>query len=180
MSVEEALNKRRSVRDYVAGSLTLEQVAHLLWAASGSNLYRRTAPSAGATYPLEFYLVAGEVAGLEQGTYHYVSSTHTINLVRAEDIRRRLSRASLGQTVIEKAPASIVIAADYERTCGRYGQRGTRYVHMEAGHAGQNISLEAVALNLGTVMVGAFDDKSVKEILVIEEEPLYIIPTGKV
>jgi SagB-type dehydrogenase family enzyme len=160
--------------------LALEQISQLLWAASGKNLYRRTAPSAGATYPLEIYLVVGEVEGLEPGIYHYSSSRHSLESVKEQDIRNRLAAAALGQGMITRAPSSIVIAADYVRTSSRYGPRGIRYVHMEAGHVGQNISLQANALSLGTVMIGAFDDPQVREILGVEEEPLYIIPVGKI
>lgn len=178
-SIEEALNGRRSVRSYSGKPLKIEQVSQLLWAASGTNLYRRTAPSAGATYPLEIYLAVGEVEGLGTGVYHYSSSGHSLEIIGGQDVRNRLSRAALSQEMIGQAPIDIVIAAEYGRTAGHYGQRGIRYVHMEAGHAGQNVSLQAVALGLGTVMIGAFEDREVKEILGIREEPLYIIPVGK-
>jgi SagB-type dehydrogenase family enzyme len=179
-SIEETLNKRRSVRDYRTGPLSLEQVSQLLWAASGRNLYRRTAPSAGATYPLEIYLVVGKVEGLEPGIYHYSFSGHRLEMTKEQDVRNRLSRAALGQEMIEEAPINIAIAADYGRTTNHYGQRGIRYVHMEVGHVGQNVSLQAVALSLGTVMIGAFEDEQVKEVLGIKEEPLYVIPVGKI
>ena len=179
-SIEEALKGRRSARDYKKGPLSLEQVSQLLWAGSGRNLYRRTAPSAGATYPLEIYLVSGEVEGLTPGIYHYSFSGHSLEVTKEQDVRNRLSRAALGQEMIEEAPISIVIAADYSRTTGHYGQRGNRYVHMEVGHVGQNVSLQAIALGLGTVMIGAFEDKQVQEVLGIKEEPLYIIPVGKI
>ncbi|MGA3173760.1 MAG: SagB/ThcOx family dehydrogenase [Syntrophorhabdales bacterium] len=178
-SIEEALNERRSVRSYSGKPLGMEQVSQLLWAASGTNLYRRTAPSAGATYPLEIYLAVGEVEGLGPGVYHYSSSGHSLEIIGGQDVRNRLSRAALAQEMVGQAPIDIVIAAEYGRTAGHYGQRGIRYVHMEAGHAGQNVSLQAVALGLGTVMIGAFEDREVKEILGIREEPLYIIPVGK-
>jgi SagB-type dehydrogenase family enzyme len=180
ISIEETLHKRRSVRDYKRGPLNQEQVSQLLWAASGKNLHRRTAPSAGATYPLEIYLVVGEVEGLKKGVYSYSPPCHTLERKIEQDIRNPLSRASLEQRMIERAPINIIIAADYGRTTGHYGQRGMRYVHMEVGHVGQNISLQAIALGLGTVMIGAFEDRQVKEILGIEEEPLYIIPVGKI
>ena len=178
-SLEQTLNERRSVRDYKTDPLGLEEVSQLLWAASGVNLYRKTTPSAGATYPLETYLAAGEVGGLEPVFYHYSPSVHGLEIVRDEDVRKNLSRAALGQGIIARAPIDIVIAAEYGRTAVRYGQRAARYVHMEAGHAGQNISLQAVALGLGTVMIGAFDDEKVRAILGIREEPLYIIPVGR-
>lgn len=179
-SIEETLNKRRSVRDYKTGPLSLQQVSQLLWSASGKNLYRRTAPSAGAAYPLEIYLVVGEVEGLKPGIYHYSPSRHSLEMTKGHDVRSRLSRAALGQGMVEEAPVNIIIAADYGRTTGHYGQRGNRYVQMEVGHVGQNVSLQAIALSLGTVMIGAFGDKEVKELLGIDEEPLYIIPVGKI
>jgi len=180
VSIEETLHQRRSVRDYKRASLNLSDVAQLLWSASGKNLFRRTAPSAGATYPLEIYLVAGEVESLESGVYHYSIPRHSLEKTKEQDVRRGLCRAALEQRMIERAPVSILIAADYRRTTSHYGQRGLRYVHMEVGHVGQNVSLQAVAMNMGTVMIGAFDDQRVKEILEIEEEPLYIIPVGKI
>jgi len=180
VSIEETLNKRKSVRDYKKTSLNMEEVSQLLWAGSGKNLSRRTAPSAGATYPLEIYLVAGEVEGLEPGVYHYSITKHSLERIKEQDIRRGLCRAAMEQRMIDRAPISLIIAADYGRTTGHYGQRGMRYVHMEVGHVGQNVSLQAVALNMGTVMIGAFDDQRVKEVLEIEEEPLYIIPIGRV
>ena len=162
LSLEEALNKRRSIRDYKKGSLSIDQVSQLLWAASGVNQYGRTFPSAGATYPLETYLVAGDVEGLEQGIYHYLPNPHSLEKTKDGDVRKALSQAALGQGMIEDAPVNIIIAADYYRTTGHYGERGKRYVHMEAGHVGQNIHLQAEVLNLGTVMVGAFRDERVK------------------
>ena len=180
ISLEEALNKRRSVRDYKKGSLNLEQVSQLLWAAEGENQYGRTAPSAGATYPLETYLIVGEVEGLEPGIYQYSPTRHGLEKIKEEDVRNKLSRAALGQGMIARAPIDIVIAADYGRTTGHYVRRGIRYVQMEAGHVGQNLHLQAAALNLGTVMIGAFEDRAVKEVLGIKEDPLYIIPVGKI
>jgi SagB-type dehydrogenase family enzyme len=129
---------------------------------------------------LETYLVVKEVEGLDPGIYQYSSSSHSLGMTKEQDVRNKLSRAALGQEMIEEAPVNIIIAADYDRTTGRYGQRGTRYVHMEVGHVGQNVSLQAIALSLGTVMIGAFEDKQVKEVLGIKEEPLYIIPVGKI
>lgn len=180
ISVEEALMRRRSVRSYKKSGLSLEQVSQLLWAAQGVNQYRRTAPSAGATYPLEVYLVVGEVEGLEAGIYHYSFSKHGLTKLKSGDFRVRLAQVALGQNMIQRAPIDIVIAADYERTTGTYGDRGIRYVHMEAGHVGQNIHLQVEALNLGTVMVGAFNDSAIKNVLGLRENPLYIIPIGKV
>jgi SagB-type dehydrogenase family enzyme len=180
-SVEEALWGRRSVRDYAKDSLTIEQISQLLWAAQGitAKWGGRTAPSAGALYPLEIYLVAGEVKELEPGLYHYDPGEHAISQKKAGDLRKKLTQASLYQDEISKAPATLIITAVYERTEKKYGKRGIRYVHMEVGSVGENIYLQAESLNLGTVFIGAFDDDEVKKAMGIEEEPLGIMPVGK-
>lgn len=184
LSVEEALNSRRSIRDYGKGSLSLRDVSQMLWAAQGITKQPqgfRTAPSAGATYPLEIYLVAGEVEGLEAGIYRYIPGRHSLVRAAKGDARARLSAASLGQPWVREAPASLAIAAVYARTASRYGTRARRYIDIEVGHVGQNIYLEAESLGLGTVAVGAFDDSAVKKVLGLkrDEEPLYIMPLGK-
>jgi SagB-type dehydrogenase family enzyme len=180
LSVEEAIEKRRSVREYAKEPLTLEQVSQLLWAAQGrTEGGLRAAPSAGATYPLEIYLVAGEVTGLDAGLYRYLNSSHKLEKVKAGDFRKSLCEAAYSQESIEKAPATVVIAAKYERTSGKYGARAQRYVQIEVGHMGQNIYLQCQSLSLATVAIGAFDDSKVKKVLAITEEPLYIMPIGK-
>ncbi len=181
MSVEEALAARRSVRSYRDEPLSLTELSQLLWAAQGITAHwgGRTAPSAGATYPLEVYAVVGEVTGLEAGVFHYRPDGHLLVRRKAGDLRGELAAAALGQGWVREAPVSLVIAARYERTAGRYGERGARYVHIEGGHVGQNIYLQAEALGLGTVVVGAFDDQDVKTLLRIEEEPLAIMPVGR-
>ncbi len=180
VTVEQALLRRRSVRSYSGEPLTLNEVGQLLWAAQGKTgkTYGRTAPSAGATYPMEVFLVAGRVQGLDSGVYHYDVERHALQLVKTGDVRSELAGAALGQTCIKNAPASIVLTCEYKRTTTRYGERGIRYVHMEAGHIGQNVSLECVALDLGTVMVGAFNDSAVMRVLGVKYEPLYIMPVG--
>lgn len=175
--------ERRSVRDYTDEPLTLQEVSQLLWAAQGITGRRgfRTSPSAGATYPLEIYLVAGNVEGIDQGMYRYVPDRHAIVKLLDGDLRSQLSEAALGQECVRRGAIDIVFTAVYGRTTWRYGGRGIRYVHMEIGHAAQNIYLQATALNLGTVAVGAFYDDRVKRILSLaeEEEPLYIMPVGR-
>lgn len=180
VTVEQALLRRRSVRSYLSAPLSLNEIGQLLWAAQGKTgkTYGRTAPSAGATYPMEVFLVTGRVSGLDFGVYQYDVEKHALRLVKKGDMRDELAGAALGQSCIKNAPASIVLACEYKRTTGRYGERGIRYVHMEAGHIGQNVSLECVALDLGTVMVGAFDDNAVKRVLGVKFEPLYIMPVG--
>lgn len=181
-SLEEALARRRSVREYVPGALTLSEISRLLWATQGAPTPgRRTAPSAGATYPLETYLVAGEVEGLAAGVYRYRPSHHRLETVSNDDIRLELATAAWGQGWVRRAPAVVVIAAAYERTIARYGKRGARYVHMEAGHAAQNLLLQATALDLGAAPVGAFSDTLVSRLLRLpdSEKPLYLIPIGR-
>lgn len=184
VSVEEALLKRRSVRDYTSQALTLQEISQLLWAAQGitdPGGYR-AAPSAGATYPLEIYVVVGNVEGVTKGIYQYEPETHQLLKVVDGDKREALAVAAVDQEWVAQGAIDIVITAIYERTTGRYGQRGIRYVDMEAGHAAQNVYLQAVALNLGTVVIGAFYDNQVAEILKLSdnETPLYIMPVGKI
>ena len=142
----------------------------------------RAAPSAGALYPLEVYVVIGKggVVGLEPGIYHYNPHTHALELIKEGDYRDELCAACLGQPWVGKAPVSIVITAIYERTMVKYGKRGIRYVHIEVGHVGQNVYLQAVALGLGTVAVGAFYDEEVRKVLGVSENehPLYVMPVG--
>lgn len=181
VSVEEALSKRRSAREYGKGSLSMEEVSQLLWSAQGINNERgdRTAPSAGALYPLEIYLVIGEVKGINPGIYHYNPEKNNITLKTEGDLREKLAVVSLHQNSITKAPAVLVIAAVYERTTKKYGERGVKYVHMEVGCAAENIYLQCESLGLATVFIGAFEDAKVKKILGIKEEPLAIMPVGK-
>jgi SagB-type dehydrogenase family enzyme len=184
VSLEEAISKRRSVRSYTKQQLTLAEVSQLLWAAQGITDRvdgRRAAPSAGALYPLEVYLVAGNVDGLKSGIYRYSPESHSLNRITPGDVRDQLSRSALGQDCVQNAAISIVLSGIFERTTVKYSSRGIHYVYMEAGHAGENICLQAVALNLGVVTVGAFYDDEVKGLLRMSENetPLYILPVGR-
>ena len=187
MSLEEAIAKRRSIRDYTPEPLSLEEVSQLLWAAQGiteAASGKRAAPSAGMTYPLEVYLTVGErgVKDLPVGVYKYIPQNHSITKMLDEDVRYPLQKAALGQAWVSEAPVTIVIAAIYERTIVRYSDRGIRYVHIEVGHVAENVFLQAVALNLGTVSIGAFNDDDVHKVLGLAKEvkPIYIMPVGRV
>ena len=184
VSVEAALQSRKSIRRYAHDPLHLSEVSQLLWATQGITRKngRRTAPSAGALYPLEVYLVVGHVQGLPEGVYRYHPKRHKLERLSSEDRRRKLTDAALHQNCIQKGAVAIVLAAVYERTAVKYGSRAERYVHMEAGHAAQNIYLQATSLGLGTVLVGAFDDQAVKQTLLMKsnEYPLSIMPVGRV
>jgi SagB-type dehydrogenase family enzyme len=185
VSLEETILRRRSVRRYRREPLDLPQLSQILWSAQGITGTRgfRAAPSAGATYPLEIFVVLGQesVNELEAGIYQYLVNTHSLRLHKSGDFRPDLAGAALGQEFIIQVPANIVICALYHRTCDTYGRRGERYVHIEVGHAGENIHLQAVALGLATVEVGAFHDEEVRKILGVGEQikPLYIMPLGK-
>ena len=183
-SLEELLRQRRSIRQYSDASLTKDEVMKLLWAGQGitSAGRFRTAPSAGALYPLELYLVAGNVDNLVPGIYKYNPAQNALDLVREGDVRMSLAAASLLQGSVMDGAIDIVIAAVYERTEVKYGARGERYVHIEVGHAAQNICLEATALGLGLVTIGAFNDAAVAEVIGMAqgESPLYVIPVGRI
>ena len=186
VSLEEAIFKRKSVRSFRDDALTLAEISQLLWSAGGKTIDAltgpsRSHPSAGGIYPLEIYLVVGKVRGLKQGIYKYFWQDHTLQMVKSGDHRSSLAGAALNQLFIEQAPVTIVLTALYSKTTRVYGNRGTiRYVPMDAGHAAQNLYLQAAALGLGTVSVGAFDDRSVKEVLSLSrEDPLYLLPVGK-
>ena len=183
VSLEETLLHRRSIRDYTDEALSLEEVSQLLWAAQGITEAwgGRTAPSAGALYPLEVYLVVGDVEDLTPGVYQYQPDGHELVKVKDGDVRAELAGAALDQDSVQNGAIDIVIAAVYERTKVKYGERGIRYVHMEAGHAAQNVYLQATALDLGTVTIGAFYDDSVRDIVGMPGDvaPLYVIPVGK-
>jgi len=162
ISVEEALSKRRSIRTYSGENLTIEEVSQLLWAAQGitSPWGGRTAPSAGALYPLELYLIVGDIEGIDKGVYKYRPEEHELEKVAEGDKRAELAEAAVRQEHVRDAAIDIVFTAVYARTTWKYGERGVRYVYMEAGHAAQNVYLQAVSLNLGTVVIGAFFDDS--------------------
>ncbi len=181
ISVEKAFSKRRSVREYSNQTLDFKQISQLLWAAQGitSDWGGRTAPSAGATYPIEMYLVVNNSEELSPGVYYYENSDHSLRLVKKGSTGKKLSQASLGQKSIEEAPINIIITAVFQRTENRYGKRAERYVFMEAGHVGQNIYLQAESLGLGTVVIGAFHDDQVKEVLGIDENVIAIMPVGR-
>jgi len=183
ISLEETIYKRRSIRNFKEGVLTLNQVSQLLWAAQGITDKERgfrAAPSAGATYPMEIYLFVGNVQGLIPGIYKYNPFAHSIVILEQGDKRKELRVACLNQETITMAQIVIVVTAVFERTTKVYGNRGVMYVYMEAGHIGQNIYLQAETLNLGTVAIGAFRDDEVKKILKLsdKEHPLYIFPVG--
>ena len=183
ISIETALRERRSVRSYTDEPLTVEEVSQLLWAAQGITNERgfRTAPSGGALYPLELYILAGNVSGLSDGLYRYIPQGHQLVKIRNGDMRTELYEATLNQSSVNTAPIVLVFSSVWQRITKKYGERGKRYAIIESGHAAQNVYLQAVSLGLGTVAVGAFRDNDVKSVIGMKdgEDPLYILPVGK-
>jgi SagB-type dehydrogenase family enzyme len=179
ISLEEAISKRRSQRSFTKQELTLEEISQLLWAAQGITERRtgyslRSAPSAGALYPMEIYALTKDAA------YHYLPERHCLEVLNENDLRNDLGNAALGQSSVRDAPLDIVICAVYGRVASKYKERGKRYADIEAGHIAQNIHLQAVALGLASVPIGAFSDEAVKGVLSLAADwvPLYIIPVG--
>ena len=177
MPLAEALARRRSVRDFLARPLTEQQLAQLAWAAQGitePGRGFRTAPSAGALYPIELYLVTAD------GVARYLPRTNAFEQLDAGDKRQALARAALNQTWVAQAPATFVVAAVHERTMQKYGQRGVRYATIEVGHVCQNLCLQAVALGLGSVSVGAFQDTEIRKIIGApgDHRPLCLVCVG--
>jgi SagB-type dehydrogenase family enzyme len=197
VSVEEALKQRRSIRTYASGQISLNDLSQILWAAQGvaekiekapsswrgSKWYGglRTAPSAGALYPLEVYALVNSVSDLQPGTYRYDPAGHSLIKVTTDDKRSALYEAALRQESIKEGAAVLVVTGVLARTAVKYGERAQRYVYMEAGSVAQNIYLQSESLGLGTVLIGAFRDAGVKEALNLpaEEDPLIIMPIGK-
>jgi SagB-type dehydrogenase family enzyme len=165
------------MRRFADRTLSWQEISQILWAAQGITGGRklRTAPSAGAIYPLEVYAV------LEEGLFHYEPLRHSLRKCSADDLRSSLRQAALDQQFVEEAPLVLVVAGDYGKTASRYGDRAERYVILEAGHAAQNVLLQAVAMDLGGVPVGAFDDEEVRRVLELPAglTPLYLIPLGE-
>jgi SagB-type dehydrogenase family enzyme len=195
-SLEKAMQMRRSVREYSPEAITLEELSQLLWACqgiSGSVSFQnegktvtidlRTAPSAGALYPLEVFVVVSRVEGLEAGIYHYQpgskDTSHSLIRIQSGDKGYELSQAALGQDCIKNAAVSFVMGAYVERTSVKYGERAEQYVFIEAGHAGQNICLQAQAFDIGTVTVGAFHEDKIAKLLGTDAKPVYMICCGK-
>jgi SagB-type dehydrogenase family enzyme len=186
VSVEETMARRRSIRHFSPKPLSLGSLSQILWAAQGiteTDGGFRTAPSAGALYPLELYVVVRKegVEGLPEGVYHYHPKGHVLTLVKDGDVSADLEAATWGQEIVKEAAATIIITGVLSRTAEKYGKRATQYMFQESGHAAQNVFLQATALGIGTVVMGAFSERAVKRVVGAGtgERPLYVQPLGK-
>ncbi|MBT8406501.1 MAG: SagB/ThcOx family dehydrogenase [Deltaproteobacteria bacterium] len=187
VSVEETLKSRRTHRSFQPRPLTLKQFSQILWGAYGVTSQRygsflKTAPSAGALYPLDIYGVVGQggVETLAPGVYHFRPENHTVELVKQGDLRAKVARQALQQMWMAKAPLMLVITGEYNRSSMKYGPRGVTYTHIEAGHVGQNIFLQAEAIGLKAGIVGAFNNRGVVTTMGLppSHDPLLIMPVG--
>ena len=186
ISVEDAIRKRRSIRNYSDDPMTMKHLSQLLFAAQGitGKMYGqplRSAPSAGALYPFEVYVVVNSVEGLSQGIYHFDVRQHALVQLKSGDFSGKITSAGLDQEMLGEADVVFVLSAIFNRTRHKYGERGFRYVYMEAGHISQNIYLQAVSLGLASVAVGAFLDKKVNDLIEVDgktEAVIYLHAVG--
>lgn len=187
LSVEEAINKRVSRREYLDEGLEIEELSQVIWAAAGKRIdgissASRVFPSAGAVYPFDFYVLVNNVYGLDKGIYKYHWKEHILKLVKEGDFRKEFLKASYGQYMVYNSCFNIIIVGNIKKEYASYGKRGVeRYIFLDAGHSGENIYLQCETLGLGTVAIGAFDDERIKKILSLGKNdiPIYIFPVGK-
>jgi SagB-type dehydrogenase family enzyme len=186
MSVDEAIKRRRSIRTFSKNPLTLKELSYLLWASTGVQRKEggyefRTVPSAGALFPIETYLIANNVDGLEKALYHYSIKPHILEELEVADFSRAITRAALGQEMLIRAAVVFVWTAIFDRSKWKYRQRAYRYVYLDAGHIAQNLALAATSIGLGSCQVGAFFDDEVNKIVGVdgeEESAIYLSVVG--
>jgi SagB-type dehydrogenase family enzyme len=186
LSVVEALKKRRSVRSFSSKPLSMDDLSFLLWASTGVQRSERgyefrTAPSAGALYPIETYLVVNSVEDLEKALYHYDIEAHALEEMKAGDFAEEMAHAALEQKMCINAQVVLVWTAVFERSKWKYAQRAYRYVYLEAGHMAQNLALAATGIGLGACQIGAFFDDEVNQILGVDgkkESAIYLSVIG--
>ncbi len=188
-SLQEVIESRRSLREYSDAPLSLAELSYLLWSTQGvsraipDRATFRTVPSAGARHAFETILVANRIDGLEPGTYQYLALEHRLmQLDIAPGLADRMADACLGQKMVADSAATFVWVAERTRMAWRYGERGTRYLFLDAGHVCQNLYLVAESIGAGACAIGAFDDGRVNELLGldgVERFVVYIASVGK-
>jgi len=180
------LSERRSIRRFQAIPLPEAALSQLLWAAQGTTRRTqgfglRTAPSAGALYPVETYVVVHAVGGIEPGVYHYAVEQHALDQLKTGDFRPDVAQAALDQDSAYWANVVFVWTAIFERSKWKYQQRAYRYVYLDAGHIAQNVALGAVALGLGSCQIAALYDDEANALLGVdgvEESVIYMTVVG--
>lgn len=181
MSLDQTLKHRKSIRDFQTKPISKGQLSYLLWASTGIQRIEdgyefgfpqsggpRTAPSAGALYPIETYVIANDVRKLEAGVYHYSIKAHQLEQLKQGELRQEIANAALGQGMCAAAAAVFIWSAVFERCKWKYGQRAYRYIYLDAGHIAENLALASVSINLGSCEVGALYDDLVNSILDID------------
>lgn len=181
VSLEEALSTRRSRRSYTDEPLTIKEISQLLWAGQGITRepYFRTAPSAGALYPIDLYIAVNNVTELKSGFYRYVPDGHRLHQIDSTSYQAKIHSSGLWQEALKSPPVTILLVADYGVITPKYGDRGIRYTFLEAGHIAQNICLQCESLGVGTVTIGAYDEEKLQRELPVENNIIYILPVGK-
>jgi len=182
----DALKKRKSVRSFSTKQLSMTDLAYLLWASTGiqrrQNGYDfRTAPSAGALYPIETYIVVNNVEGLEKSLYHYNIEAHVLEELKVGDFAPEVAHAAIDQDMLIKAPVVVIWTALFERSKWKYAQRAYRYIYLDAGHIAQNLAMSATAVGLGSCQIGAFFDDEINQILGVDgktESTIYLSVVG--
>jgi SagB-type dehydrogenase family enzyme len=186
LSLLEVLKSRGSIRKFSHKPLTLSELSFLLWASAGIRTKKegyafRTAPSAGALYPVETYVLANDVEGLPKGLYHYSIKFNAVEELKVGDFGKELAHAALDQDMCSKAPAVFVWTAVFSRSKWKYRQRAYRYVYLDAGHIAQNLALSATSIGLASCQLGAFFDDEINSLLELdgkEESAIYLTVVG--
>lgn len=182
----DVIKRRQSTRSFTNKPLSLAELSFLLWASTGVQRREhgyefRTAPSAGALYPIETYIVANDVEGLEKALYHYSIAAHVLEEVQVGDFAKEIAHSALDQELLAKAPVALIWTAVFERAKWKYSQRAYRYVYLDAGHIAQNLALAATSIGLGSCQIGAFFDDEVNQILGVDgmaESVIYLSAVG--
>ena len=182
----EILKNRKSVRNFSTKPISIDQLSYLLWTTTGINRKEynfeyRTAPSAGALYPIETYLIINNVEEISEGIYHYSIKDHTLEELKLGDFGIEISNAALGQNMCAEAALVFIWTAIFERSIWKYGQRGYRYIYLDVGHIGHNLALTAASLNLGSCQIAAFFDDEVNELIGVDgkdESTVYMSVVG--
>ncbi len=186
LTFHEIIRKRKSVREFIPKNVKLEDLSFILWVTTGfrETLFGydfRTVPSAGALYPIETYIIAKNIEGIEKGIYHYNIKNHLLELLEEGDFSKNVAISSLHQYFISNASFIIIWSAIFYRTLWKYDERGLRYIFIEAGHIAQNFALSCVACGLGSCQIGAFFDDELNELLGLDgknESVIYLSCAG--